>query len=383
MTNLGAPERGQTGRAVSAADREARELAHQLLAAADCGREALPLDFRSIFEQYAQHDRRGLLLIGEGRRVLAVNPAARALLGFAGEVPRPIGEVVRDVNLGFAVGEAFHDRREVQHESYAPEPDRLLLYHLIPILAHTGEPMLVVATVEDVTRLRHLETVRRDFVANVSHELRTPIASINLLVETLQLGAIEDPQAAEHFLHRIEIETQAMARLVEELLELSRLESGSLSLALASVDVRELLEGVASRLAPAARDKGVEVACDIQKSLPRVTGDQKRLEQVLMNLTHNAIKFTPAGGTVTVRAARQGRGVLVEVVDTGVGVDPAEAGRILERFYKVDKWRNRSGGAGLGLAIARHLLELHGSRLHVVSEVGRGSRFSFALPVAE
>jgi two-component system phosphate regulon sensor histidine kinase PhoR len=239
-----------------------------------------------------------------------------------------------------------------------------------------------VVSVEDATRLRHLETVRKDFVANVSHELRTPIASINLLVETLQRGAMNDPDAAMHFLHRIQVETQAMAQLVEELLELSRLETGALSLDIEGFSVSDLLTEVRDRLMPAAGEKGVAMHLDVQHSLPPVAADAKRIEQVVMNLLHNAIKFTPADGSVMVRARRQGRGVQVDVTDTGVGMASADAERIFERFYKVDKGRSREGGAGLGLAIARHLLELHGSQLQVVSEVGRGSRFSFALPLA-
>jgi len=217
----------------------------------------------------------------------------------------------------------------------------------------------------------------------VSHELRTPIASINLLVETLQRGAMTDPQAGPHFLHRIEVETQAMARLVEELLELSRLETGVLSLRLDSVNLEELLQEVINRLAPTATEKSIAVELDLQESLPPARADLKRIEQVLMNLVHNAIKFTPAGGQVLLRARRQGRGIYVEVADTGMGLDADDAARVFERFYKVDKGRNRAEGAGLGLAIAKHLLELHGSHLEVVSDVGRGSRFSFALPSVE
>jgi two-component system phosphate regulon sensor histidine kinase PhoR len=238
-----------------------------------------------------------------------------------------------------------------------------------------------VATVEDVTRLRQLETVRRDFVANVSHELRTPIASINLLVETLQLGALDDQEAAQRFLHRIQVETQAMAHMVEELLELSRLETGALTLDLSAVDLELLIRDVLTRLTPTAEENEVGLVADIRHELPEVRADRKRVEQVLMNLVHNGVKFTPAGGRVTVRASRQGLAVSVEVVDTGIGMDDDQAARIFERFYKVDKGRNRGGGSGLGLAISKHLLELHRSSLQVVSEAGRGSKFSFSLPV--
>jgi two-component system phosphate regulon sensor histidine kinase PhoR len=341
-----------------------------------------PVDPQEVLSQYVAGDIRGVLIIGERRLVQAINPTARELLGYRGAVGRQVSQVVRDVHFGFAVGEALHDGQPVWHESYTPDPDRLLRFHLLPIKAPTEEAVMVVVTVEDITNLRYLETVRRDFVANVSHELRTPLASINLLVETLQRGALNDPDAAEHFLHRIEVETQAMARLVEELLELSRLETGGLTLSIEDVSIAHVFQDVVNRLEPAANEKGVRVSLDVQEPIPQIRADLKRLEQVLMNLVHNAIKFTPDGGTVTLHAVRQGRGVEIEVEDTGMGMDSAEASRVFERFYKVDRGRNRAGGAGLGLAIARHLLELHGSRLHVVSEVGRGSRFTFALPVA-
>ncbi len=345
--------------------------------------ELRSLDFRAVFDQFAEADQRGLLVINRRRMVIGLNAAARTMLDFDGSMPAAANQVVQDIYFDFAVGDAVHDRRPVWHESYAPAPDRLLRFQVTPIIVRTGEPTLLMATVEDITRLRYLETVRRDFVANVSHELRTPIASINLLVETLQRGAMTDPQAGAHFLQRIEVETQAMARLVEELLELSRLESGVLSLRLDSVNLEDLLQEVINRLAPTATDKSITVELDLQESLPPARADLKRIEQVLMNLVHNAIKFTPAGGKVLLRARRQSRGIYVEVVDTGMGLDAVEAARVFERFYKVDKGRNRAEGAGLGLAIAKHLLELHGSHLDVVSDVGRGSRFSFALPTAE
>jgi two-component system phosphate regulon sensor histidine kinase PhoR len=341
------------------------------------------LDVSALFDQFADHDYRGMLLITPRRRVLAMNPASRELLSFEGPLPRSVAEVVPDPHFEFAVGDAVHDRHPAWHEMYIPNPDRLLRFHIVPVISEAGEPQVLVVSVEDATRLRHLETVRKDFVANVSHELRTPIASINLLVETLQRGAMNDPDAAMHFLHRIQVETQAMAQLVEELLELSRLETGSLGLTIEGFRMADLLSEVRTRLIPAAEEKGVAMQLDVQDGLPPVAADGKRIEQVVMNLLHNAIKFTPADGSVTLRARRQGRGVQVDVVDTGVGMESAESERIFERFYKVDKGRSRVGGAGLGLAIARHLLELHGSQLQVVSEVGRGSRFSFALPLAD
>jgi two-component system phosphate regulon sensor histidine kinase PhoR len=216
----------------------------------------------------------------------------------------------------------------------------------------------------------------------VSHELRTPITSINLLLETLQNG-VDEPEMARYFLRRIQVETQSMMRLVEELLELSRLESGRLPLRLEAVDVHAIFQRVLQRLQAMAEEKDISLTLDLQTGLPTALADAHGLEQVLMNLTHNAIKFTPSSGDVSLRARRQGRAVHIEVADTGPGIDPDEVDRVFERFYKADKGRNRASGSGLGLAVARHLVELHGGKLRVISEPGRGSRFLFSVPVSE
>ena len=342
------------------------------------------LDFERVMEQYMAGDDRGVLVLNSRRVVLRMNAAARQMLGYDGDLPGPINQVARDVKVGFSVGDAIHDRRVKQHETFVPGPDRILRFNIVPILDSSSATEFVVITVGDLTRLRHLETIRRDFVANVSHELRTPIASINLMVETLQNGGMDDPEASAHFLRRIEVETQSMNQLVEELLQLSRVESGRLSLSPEAISLKEVVHGVFSRLALMASEKSVKLESDLQKKLPLVSADFMAIEQVLMNLIHNAIKFTlPKDGLVTVAARRRGPAVEVVIADNGIGMDPDEADRVFERFYKVDKGRNRGQGTGLGLAIARHLVELHGSRLRVVSEPGRGSRFTFSLPIAE
>ena len=340
------------------------------------------VDYRRLFEQYVAGDNRAVLVLDNARRVVEINPAGRALLGYDGALPAPVADVVRDVKVGFAIGDAIHDRRVTTHETFLPDPERILQLNIVPAIAKDGSVDHVVLTMDDVTRLRHLETVRKDFVANVSHELRTPIASINLLVETLQTMDLGEQPDAAHFLRRIQVETEAMNHLVEELLQLSRLESGRLSLIQEAVSLGEVIEDIAGRLVMLAQEKKLALETDVQEDLPEVMVDPMALRQVLMNLAHNAIKFTPEGGSVTIRARQRHPGVEVEVVDTGVGMDAAEAARVFERFYKVDKSRNRGNGTGLGLAIAKHLLELHQSRLEVVSESGRGSRFTFRLPPA-
>ncbi len=263
-------------------------------------------------------------------------------------------------------------------------------------------PSHLVLTIEDLTRLRHLETVRRDFVANVSHELRTPLASVKLLAETIQ-GAIDgDPEAARVFAQRIEAEVDSLSQLVSELLELSRIESGRAPLRLASTDVREIIAETVTRVENLAELQGVLLRlawegtddASAAEPLPLAYADGPRIGQVLLNLIQNAIKFTPKGGTITVgveRSKDEPEMLTLWVRDTGVGISEEDLSRIFERFYKVDRARTRGmpelqsgapGGTGLGLAIARHLVEGHGGRIWAESKPGRGSTFRFTLPIA-
>ena len=242
----------------------------------------------------------------------------------------------------------------------------------------------MVVLVRDETRLRRLERVRRDFVTNVSHELRTPITAIRLLVETLQKGALDQPEVAAGFVHRIALEVGHMAQMVEELLELSSIESGRQTMSLEPVPVADLVRTV-DRLLPLAEERLIQVSVEVDPSTPPLLGDPRRLGQVLRNLVHNAIKFTPPEGRITVSARpllEQSRVELV-VHDTGIGIRPEDLPRIFERFWKADSSRQRDGeGSGLGLAIARHVVEAHGGSIRVVSEPRRGATFIVELPAA-
>ncbi len=271
-----------------------------------------------------------------------------------------------------------------------------------PVMARplVGSPRPTgLVVLQDVTELRRLERVRRDFVANISHELRTPLASIKLLVETLSGAVHEDPQAADDFLRRIDVELDRLTQMVRELLELSRIESGQIKLKREAVSVPDLLERAVSRLRPQAERSGLNLTVCTRSDgdLPSVYADAERIEQVLVNLLHNAIKFTPAGGQITVRAEPHEEGVCISVQDTGIGIPPEDLPRIFERFYKVDKARvapgapadgrlghltdhRHEGGTGLGLAIARHVVQAHGGRIWASSQPGQGSTFYFTLP---
>lgn len=243
----------------------------------------------------------------------------------------------------------------------------------------SGGEWSALVVINDLTDLKRTEQVRRDFVANVSHELRTPLASLKSVVETLESGALEDEAATREFLSRADGEIDRMVQIMEELLELSRIESGEVPMAKEPLDMHDVLSRAVERLEPQARRQGVRLSLDTGVALPAVVGDAERLERVAINLIHNALKFTPSGGSVRVEAAGEDGAVVVRVRDTGVGIAPADLPRVFERFYKVDRARS-SGGTGLGLAIVKHTVEAHGGSVAVESQQGGGSVFSFSLP---
>ncbi|MBN1318233.1 MAG: PAS domain-containing sensor histidine kinase, partial [Anaerolineales bacterium] len=215
-----------------------------------------------------------------------------------------------------------------------------------------------------------------------SHELRTPLASLRALVETLQDGALDDPPAARHFLSLMENETDALAQMVEELLELSRIESGRVPLRLAPTPVAELINQPVERLRQQAQRADLALSIDLAPDLPPVLADPERAGQIVTNLVHNAIKFTRGDGQIKVSAYARDDEVVIEVRDTGIGIPDNDLSRIFERFYKADHARS-SGGTGLGLAIARHLVEGHGGRIWAESVEGQGSVFYFTLRSVE
>ena len=234
---------------------------------------------------------------------------------------------------------------------------------------------------QDFTQTRRLETVRRDFISNISHELRTPLASLKALTDTLQSGAIDDPPAAQRFLNRMEMEVDALTQMVSELLELTRIESGQVPLEKQPISPKELLQNASERLNVQAERANLSVQIYCPDDLPNVMADPPRLGQALVNLLHNAIKFTPEGGEIILAAWQQGNLIVFSVEDTGVGIPADDLPRIFERFYKADRSRS-GGGTGLGLAITRHLVQAHGGRIWADSVEGEGSTFSFSVPIA-
>ena len=232
---------------------------------------------------------------------------------------------------------------------------------------------------DDITKLKKLEHVRSEFLGNVSHELRTPIFSIQGMLETLLNGAVDDKEVNRQFLERALNNTQRLNTLLGDLIEISRIESGDMKLSFRYFAIDEFLQLMLSELLPNAKQRNISLVLEPVEHI-EVFGDKERLKQVLENLIDNAIKYNKPNGSVTLSASRSNGGVQVSVRDTGVGISEEHLPRIFERFYRVDKERSReAGGTGLGLAIVKHIVEAHGSKVEVQSEVGKGTTFSFTL----
>ncbi len=321
-----------------------------------------------------------LAVDGEGQIALA-NAAAERLFSHSQE------ELVGSRFAWAMPDEQVLEALKASHDEGRPETclverprGQYLQVTAAPIAA--GGEWAALVVIHDVTEARRVEQTRRDFVANVSHELRTPLASIKSVIETLSSGALDDRAAAQDFLSRADAEVERLVQIVEELLELSRLESGQAPLAKESVDMGDVLSRAVERLRPQADKKKLNLTLDVAADLPAVMGDADRLERAALNLLHNAIKFTPDGGSVSVSASFRDDAVTVEVSDSGVGIAAEDLPRIFERFYKADRARGSGGSTGLGLAVVKHTVEAHGGTVGVESEPGKGSTFRLFIPVA-
>lgn len=342
---------------------------------------------RSRLSTVLEHMVDGVIITDESGVITMANAAAARILRY--DLDNIVGCRFAQVAYSHHLMELWnrcYESGQEQNETIETALYGNFLQAIMTPLQSSMSPRILVM-LQDLTHVRRLETVRRDFISNISHELRTPLASLSLVVETLRDGAIEDPPVARRFLSHMEGELASLTQMVEELLELSRIESGRVPLNIKPTRVRKLIYKPIKSLQPQAERKGIELVISVPEDLPRVYADAKRIHQVVINLVHNAIKFTSGGGTVTV-FARLGDGesagseIVIGVADTGVGIPEEDLARIFERFYKTDRARAQEG-TGLGLAIAKHIVQGHRGRIWVESIEGVGSTFYFALPTVE
>ena len=318
-----------------------------------------------------------LIVVDRERRVRVLNAAARSLFGAQETQGQSFITVARQHDLDDLLAAALSGALDLDRQVFIG--DRPFRARALPLGAEARYG--AVLALQDVSELQRLGRARRDFVANISHELRTPLASIRLLVDTLLHNALPGAGMQRQLLEQIAVETEALSQLAQELLDLSQIESGQVLLKLVPTRVADLVSEPVARLATQASHKRQEIAVDVPPDLTALA-DPQQVGRVIVNLLHNAIKFTPEGGCIGVRAA-QGKGneVMIEVWDTGVGIAPEDLPRIFERFYRADRARG-GGGIGLGLAIAKHIVEAHGGRIWAESEPGHGATFRFTLPAA-
>ncbi len=341
---------------------------------------------RRRLDSVVEHLGDGILIVDDEDKVALMNLAAEKLLGVhrSYAIGRTYAQVLRDYELAAVVREGRSSNQlsaaPATHVIEMGRPKRAVQAFSYPIPSDSAPLVLVV--LRDITEFRRTEAVRRDFVANVSHDLRTPIASMKALAETLLDGALEDETVAREFLSRMQVEVDDLARLVEELLQLSRAEAGQIDLHVGPGNLEAVTRRVADRMQAQANLKRIDIVLESEPDLPWAVFDSDRVEQVLVNLVHNAIKFSPAAGAIHIGCHVDAGEVIVSVEDSGPGLDPEDLDRVFERFYKADRSRSASG-SGLGLAIAKHMIQLHGGRIWAESDYGRGATFSFALPKAD
>jgi two-component system phosphate regulon sensor histidine kinase PhoR len=321
----------------------------------------------------------GVVMTDSEERILLANPAAERLFNFkeAKVTGHPLIEAVHDYEIDDVVKKCLKTARE-QTAQLDSVTGRFLRVIAVPITAGKSSAALILF--QDLTELRSLQTMRREVIGNLSHELRTPIAGIKAMVETLKGSAIDDKEAAMDFLTKIDSEVDRLIQMVSEVTELSRIETGRAEFKMAPTDLNLLMKEVVAQMNPLAQRQEVTIAVDLATSLPVVIADKERIRQTLINLVHNAIKFNHPGGKVTVSTEADTESVIVNVSDTGIGISKEDLPHVFERFYKADKARAQ-GGSGLGLAIAKHTIQAHGGNIWVKSEEGKGSTFSFSLPL--
>ncbi|MCI0531715.1 MAG: phosphate regulon sensor histidine kinase PhoR [candidate division Zixibacteria bacterium] len=338
---------------------------------------------RSLLDSVISNMREGVLVLNARGEILFANRSFKSLFGADREVlNKSYLEFSRDPVIRQLVQKALTQRQGGAAEVNLTHPqERILQTEAMVFESGKGREAVAILVFHDITNLKRLEEIRRDFVANVSHELRTPLTSIKGYVEALQDGAINEKNQAKEFLSIIWRHSERMNKLITDLLLLSQLEAEGFPLRKEKFDIKSLIAEVVDQFQQMARKKSVKLDYSVEGEIDSLYADRDRINQVLSNLIDNAIKYTPNGGKVQVKARRQKLAVEISVRDTGSGIPSTDLPRIFERFYTVDKARSREmRGTGLGLSIVKHIVEAHQGRVWAESELGQGSTFYFYLP---
>lgn len=327
----------------------------------------------------------GVLAVNQQGKVLLVNDALTRMFELnSSSLDKPHYEIIRDHELNEFIREVLSTKQKRSKEiSFIHPEERNIMIESALVKQPREGGIFAVFVFHDITELKKLEKVRKDFVANVSHELRTPLTSIKGFVEALQDGAINDREQSFRFLSIIAHHTDRMNKIIFDLLQLSQIESKEFELRAEPFSVRELIEEVVFTLKRSADQKSQILEVDPHPEDQKLWGDKYRINQALINLVDNAIKYTPEKGRIKIGSQDKGEFVEITVTDNGIGIPKDDLPRIFERFYTVNKARSREvGGTGLGLSIVKHIVEAHGGKVYVESELGKGSRFSFTLKKA-
>jgi two-component system phosphate regulon sensor histidine kinase PhoR len=323
----------------------------------------------------------GIIIVNSKGIVERINNTGVKMFHISREdaIGKSVVEVLRQYQL-VELWKACVATRKQQTTTVETSPDRLFIQGIASPITWL-DPDSVMLILQDLTRIHQLETVRKDFVSNVSHELRTPLTSLKALTETIHETVKNDPESTQKFLLLMDQEVDNLTQLLNELIELSRLESGRVPLDRKRISPSVILKAVDEMMRLQAERNGLTFTIHYPDEITAISADQERVKQVMTNLIHNAIKFTKPGGSITVSVNEQEDKVVFQIEDTGAGIEPDVLPRIFERFYKADQSRS-SAGAGLGLSISRHIVEAHGGNIWAESEPGVGSKFFFSLPKA-
>ncbi|PNT91633.1 two-component system histidine kinase PnpS [Clostridium thermosuccinogenes] len=323
----------------------------------------------------------GIIAFNIKGEIIHINPAAKVMLG-ENELSMNFNEFSDKYGLNISLEDIIYLQISTAEEKSVFINDKYIRIYFATFTDDNKKAEGVIAVLQDVTEMQKLDNMRKEFVANVSHEMRTPLTSIKSYAETLLDGAYKDSETAVKFLTVINSEADRMTRLVKDLLQLSRLDNHQMQWNMQQFSFTELVRNSIVKLQIEAENKNQKIESYIMGDIPEIKGDRDRIEQVVLNILTNAIKYTPEGGKITVYVSRIFNDVTLKVADTGIGIPRKDLSRIFERFYRVDKARSREmGGTGLGLSIAKEIVEAHGGTITAESELGKGTEITVKLPI--